>query len=888
MRPARILALIGIATLLAAPSAHAGKKKKDDNEAAKAGGGEKKFEEVVKDLDRIEGLFTFYHDPKTNQYYMEIRPEQLGTTYLCSMMREAGDGLYYDSGSMGPSFPFELEKTGKTIRMLHRNVYYRADAGAPIETAVERGLTNSVFGSADLECAPKDDGGSFLIDPGKIFLKDHWAVGAELGERKLDYSMDKDGSYFGTVKSFPMNSEIETVVHFTSNKPRPTEMRIPDSRSMIHHYRFSLVEIPESDYVPRFADDRVGHFTTQFQDFTNVEKDTPYTWYINRWNLKKQDPDAALSPPVQPIVYWIANTVPVQYRDAVREGAELWNKAFEKIGFDHAVVVKQMPDDADWDPADVRYNTIQWIVSPGGGYAVGPSNANPFTGEIYAADVRVSADFVRAFFNEYEQYIDPLTAYSDIVDGLNARPDPAHSCDYANGLATQAGFGADLLMADGLIDTDSPEYRKYVHDGIVDLIVHEVGHTLGFRHNFRGSTIHDLHQVHDTDLTAREGVSGSVMDYNPVNIAPKGEPQGSFWCNSLGAYDYWAVEYAYTETDAATPEEERDTLDAIASKSVNPLFTYGTDEDAFGFGAQGIDPVANMWDMGPDPVAFYNQRLDMADRIIDGLESRFAKDGMEYTKMRDAFGRAMRQYFYAAATVSKEIGGIYHDRDHVQEGGSLPFTPVPAATQRAALDFLSRRIFSDEELRVTPDLANKLAPRRLDDFDESSFYAPRVDYPLHDLVLRAQQVVLNRLYHPITLNRLLDMPLHVAAGTDVLTMGEMFRTLRKSIWSEVEAGTNVSSTRRNLQRAHLDELIGLAVRPESAPVFSPRSGDEPSGKIAPPEDARSFARADLVSIRKSIKTALAGTGLNSATRAHLDESAARIDAALDAGLDRKM
>lgn len=887
MRLARCLALLGVPLLLAAAPAGAHPKKKAD-EAAKDGDGGKKFEDVVKDLDKVEGLFTFYRDPEENKLYMEIRPDQIGPTYLCSTMREAGDGLYYDSGSMGDSFPFVFEKVGKTIRMLHRNVYYRADEGSPAAGAVARGLTNSVFGGADLECAPREKGGSFLIDPGKLFLQDHWAVAANLKERKLDYSMDKDGSYFGHVKSFPRNSEIETVIHFTSDKPRATEMRIPDSRSMIHHYRYSLVEIPESDYVPRLADDRVGHFVTRFQDYTSVERDTPYTWYINRWNLKKQDPEAELSPPVEPITYWLANTIPLEYRDAVRDGVLLWNRAFERIGFQDAIVVKQMPDDADWDPADVRYNTIQWIVSPGGGYAVGPSHANPFTGEIYAADIRISSDYVRYYFNSYEQFVDPLTAFSDVTEGLDARPDPSRSCAYSQGLAQQAGFGVDWMIAEGFVDPDSPELKQFIHDGIVDLVVHETGHTLGFKHNFRSSTIHDLQQVHDTEITDREGIGGSVMDYNPVNLAPEGETQGDYWFTTLGAYDYWVVEYAYTPTGAANPEDERETLDRIASRSTDPLLTYGSDEDAFGFGAQGIDPLTSPYDLGSDPVAFYAQRLGMADRIIGGLEDRFARDGAEYPKMRSAYTRAIRNYYYAAATVSKQVGGMYVRRDHVQEGGLPPFQPVPAERQRSALKFLGDRIFSEKAMRITPGLANKLAPERLSDFDFSIYYAPRVEYPVHEVVLSAQQAALDRLYHPITLNRLLDMPLHAAPGEDVLTMDEMFRTLRKSIWSEVSAGANVSSTRRNLQRAHLDELIALAVRPDGAPVFSPRSGDEPVGKISPPEDARSFARADLVAIHKSIRSAAAGAGLDGATRAHLDECAARIDAALGAGLDRKM
>src|SRR5205814_6480949 len=164
----------------------------------------------------------------------------------------------------------------------------------------------------------------------------------------------------------------------------------------------------QTGYKPRIADDRVGHFTTVQQDLTSDHSQSPYVRYIHRWQLEKSDPTAALSAPKQPIVFWLENTIPVEYRDAVRDGALLWNKAFEKVGYKDAVVVKQQPDSCDWDAADVRYNTIRWFAGVDATFAIGPSRANPFTGEIYDADVSIAEGIVRAARRLGEEYISPV------------------------------------------------------------------------------------------------------------------------------------------------------------------------------------------------------------------------------------------------------------------------------------------------------------------------------------------------------------------------------------------------------------------------------------------------------------------------------------------------
>jgi hypothetical protein len=861
---------------------------------------EKAFADVIKDYKAIEGLFTLYLKEEENKVLMEIKPDQLDKIFLCSVTLEAGDGRYFDSGAMWDRFPFVFKKVGKKIQLIHKNVYYRAAPNSPISRAVERGVSSSILGSAKLESKPHLERKSFLVDPSGFFLLDYAMVGYILSEfAKIDFAFDKEESYFGALKSFPLNTEIETVIHFKSNKPKPANATIADSRSMQHHYIYSLSTLPETGYRPRLADDRVGHFLTLYQDYTTQTEDTPYIRHLNRWHLEKTDPNAKLSPPKQPIVFWLENTIPVEYRAAITAGVLAWNRAFEKIGFQNALVVKQQPDDADWDPADVRYNTIRWIVLPGGGYAVGPSHTNPFTGQIYDADIRFSADIVRYAYREFEEFVEPSSYFSQFEMpkakapfGWMGRMTPLqamHYCNYGVGARHQAAFGWSLLSVRDWLAKDGEAAKKFLNDFLASIATHEVGHTLGLRHNFRASVIHSLEEAQDKKLAAEEGLTGSVMDYIPVNLAEKGKRQGDYWQTNVGTYDCWAIEYAYKPLTAPTPEAELKELNKIAAKVSEPKLAYGTDEDAFGFSPQGLDPLTNMFDLGDDPLAYYKTRVALAQELFKEMEKKFDREGMRYQKLRLVFGQALNEYFLASLTVSKFIGGMYHRRDHIGDPGKrLPFEPVSAEKQREAMSFLKTYIFGPAAFNFSPSLLNKLAPERFYDFDFSLFYQPRVDFPIHEVVLSLQRFALDRVYNPIVLSRMLDLELHYSKGQQHFTMSELFQQMREVIWIEVAGSQNVNSFRRNLQRAHLAKLISLVVRPTGAPFFTPYSGINPAGMIMPPEDASTLARADLIALQKNITSALSNTGLDTVTRAHLEESQARINATLTAAVQRQM
>lgn len=862
---AMILLLTGFTNLALA--------KKNDEQSKKKNG--KSFDSVIKDYDKIPGLFTFYENLNEGKVYMEIKPEQFNKLYMCSLTRSAGDGAFYDNGALVGEFPFEFRRVGKKVQMIIKNLNFRVDSTSALSRALERGVSNSIYGVAKIEGEPHKDTKAILVDPTGFFVQDVNNTSYNLGkQRKTEYSFDKDNSYFGTIKSFPYNTEIDAIYHFKTKKPNPA-YNLASPYSMFHTYHFSIFELRETGYIPRLADERVGYFQTLYQDYSDLSRETPYIRYVNRWCLEKADPELEVSEPKEPIVYWIENTVPEEYRDYVREGVLSWNKAFEKAGFKDAIVVKQMPDTATWDPADARYSTIRWIIRPGGTYAVGPSHANPFTGQIYDADVRVCADFIRWMFTYSEYYIDPLVAETDLYEELNEfNYNYRYADNFAAELAKDAAFAHSVILSRGDFANVDSVTHEFVRQYIIDLVTHEVGHTLGLRHNFKSSIIHTNDQRHDVERTSKMGITASVMDYNPANIAPPGKKQGEFWNSTPGTYDMWAIEYGYKQFNGMEkPEDELDSLNAIASRAADPLLPYGTDEDVFGNSMQGIDPYCNMRDLGDDPIVFYKDEIALSKELWSKIEEKFEQPGNRYQKLLAAFNRGWRSYYYAARIVPKFIGGIDRVNYHVGDSNDrLPYEPIPAAKQKEAMQFLADYILAPDVFEFPAELLNKLQPERLEDFGWSVGRMKRVDYPIHDRVFSYQKEPVDRLFNPITLQRIQDIQLRYELSEDIYTMAEIFTDLRRAIWREVVAKTNINSFRRRLQRYHLDKDIEMVV-------------NETPGI---PEDARTLARNDLKVLQGAIPAALSNPNLDLITRAHLEESKARIDAALKAGVERSL
>ena len=846
---------------------------------APKGDEDKPFDEIVKDMEVIKGLFTFYRKAEENRILMEILPEQIDKTFLfaATVDQSVGErGLY--AAQMGGSFPFSFRKVGKNIQWIIRNPNFTAQQGTPAARATARSFPNGILASAKVKAKPHPDRKSLLIDVSDLLVGDLPGFANVLKEvyKPSDYGFDRGNSSVAAVKAFPDNVLVDVWLHYTSGNPKTQSATLPDERSIPIVVKYELSALKDTGYKPRLADDRVGHFLNVQQDFTSDHPSSPFVRYIHRWQLEKSDPAAPLSPPKQPIVFWLENTVPLEYREWMTEGVLLWNKAFEKIGFKDAIVVKQMPDDADWDPADTRYNTIRWFAGVDASFAIGPSRANPFTGQIYDADIGFSEGIIRSVRRQGEEFIAPVLPQpaSQKPEALLPawwRDQAGAWCDYADGLAQQAAFGVSVLESRAAL---TPEVEtKLMRQFIIEVTAHEVGHTLGLRHNFRASTILKPEELNDVSKTESLGQSASVMDYNPVIIAAKGEKQGDFVPVTLGPYDYWAIEYAYRQVDG----DEKAELGKVASRAADPWLPYSTDEDALGtYSPNAIDPLVNQFDASSDPLAYFRKRFEIVGELWSSMETGLPKQGEGFQVLRRALARGLNEYFRGLMTSSKFIGGVYHHRDHVGDpNGRLPYQPVPAAKQREALELLRTYVFKEDNFSLPPSLLNKLAIERLPALGgiEGLVNTPRLDYPWHDSVLNLQKAVLGRLFSPVTLARIQDNELRFEPNEKPFTMADLFGGLDNAIWSELDGGgTRISSLRRNLQREHLKQLIRLVLRPAQSPV---------------PEDATTLARASLTGLQTKIHNVLnAGKVTDPISNAHLQETDDRIASALQAQMQK--
>jgi len=784
---------------------------------------------------------------------------------------------------MGGSFPFTFHQSGKSIQWVLKNTTFTATNGTPAARATERSFPNGLLGSTKILSQPHPDRKSILINISELLVTDLPGFAAVLKDvyKPGDYKFDKGNSAVANAKAFPENVLFEVALHYTCDNPKVGSLTLPDTRSVPLVVKYDFSAIKETGYKSRLADDRVGHFLTVHEDFSSDHPATPFVRHIHRWQLEKSDPSAALSVPKQPIVFWLENTIPAEYRDSMREGALLWNKAFEKIGFRDAIIVKQQPDDADWDPADSRYSTIRWFAGVDASFAIGPSRANPFTGQIYDADIGFSEGIIRSVRRQADEFFQPTLPGAHATDAMGgagaseaATPfgwcrNIRYMCEYADGLAQQAAFGMNVIDSRG--DWSPEVEQKLMHEYLVEVTAHEVGHTLGLRHNFRASSMLRADELMDLEKTSEIGQSGSVMDYNPIVIAPKGKKQGNFVPVTLGPYDFWAIEYAYKPC-----VNEKEDLAKIAARSAEPQLAYGTDEDAMGtYSASSIDPLANQFDQSSDPLAYFQTRVAVINELWANMESKLVREGEGYQILRRTVGHGLNEYYRSLVTSSKFIGGIYHYRDHSGDpNGRSPFVPVPADKQREALDFLQRNAFSETAFNLPAGVLNKLAPERLASLDgiDNLYNARRVDYPWHDSVISVQRAVLNRLYEPVTLSRIQDNELRFEGNQKPFTMADMFSALDGSIWSELDAPTErISSLRRNLQREQMKQLTRLTLR------TNPQA----------PEDATSLARASLVNLRRKLEVVLRNESLkDTATRAHLQETHDRIDAVLQAHVQK--
>lgn len=754
------------------------------------------IKDYVEGHEAYSGLFTFYRDLDSGDTTLRLEPEQFDREYIYFI--HIADGVV-DAGSFrgayGPRFVFTLERRFDEVAIIRENTAFYFDPDNAISRSSEANIARAVLAVQPI-VAKDEETGALLIEADSLFLSEAWTQLSPSRDPDADPrrqftvgDFDADKSQILALRSYPLNTDIE--VEYVFHNPKPLVYgsdAVTDPRNISVKAMHSLIEMPDNDYQPRMADARLGSFNQRITDLTST-KSAPYRDVINRWHLVKQDPDAAVSDPVEPITWWIENTTPVEWRPLIEAAALEWNKAFEKAGFSNAVAVKTQPDDADWDAGDLRYNVLRWTSSPNppfGGY--GPSFANPRTGQLLGADIMLEYSFLNR-----------STLARELIQGESAGQHPLlwpelHTCAINNVLGMGTAFAASAIDMAGGEAAIEEQLRR---DRMYYLILHEIGHTLGMNHNMKATQILDREQIQNPDVMQSGILAGSVMDYPAVNYAPTEAEQTLFYTIAPGPYDDWYIEYAYSP-GLSDPDQEAERLAAIAARSSQPELVFGNDADDMRSPGSGLDPRVNIYDLSSDSIGYAASQMELMQRTLNKMAAWEPEAGDSYQQVVDGASLIIRLWGISAGVMSRWVGGVYVDRSVVgQEGGSEPLNPVERDQQRRAMAMLAEHLFSPGAFDVEGALWQQTAPERRG-FDH---YAYTEDPKVHEAVLAGQKRVLDHLLHPVVLKRIVDTALY---GNEY-PLDEMLPDLTAAIFA-ADQDSPVNAFRRNLQAEYVDRL----------------------------------------------------------------------------------
>ena len=851
----------------------------------------KKWKDVIEDATAQEGLFKVW--TKREDVFFELGEQHLDQPYLAALTLSKGIGARYVLGGLPITdlmFDFHRVEDHVQIRML--NTLFRATDDPELSKAIELSYGNSILAQLPIESENEKEK-TILVNMNEFFLSDISDMGFFLQlVLNKPARVEAKKTMYRKVKAFPQNVEIDALLTYSPmDRSGLWVPSVPDNRFMEIGVQYSIHTLPAEPMKPRLADDRVGYFLTAYKDFTKDEAEDFFVHYANRWRLEKSDPEADISEPKKPIVFYVDHTVPQKYQRYVKEGIEMWRKAFEAAGFKNAIVAKDAPtfeQDPDYDPEDARYNTIRWIVSDEPSFgAIGPSRVDPRTGEILDADVLIEQDMLVSFRQGYRRFAGPDACLMEVDPTLTYLADPELDPEAARrldierriGPRAELHFGAGFshgfeflqlaLLARGVMEPGMDVPEEYIGEALRWVVCHEVGHTLGLRHNFKSSTATPFDKLNDRLAVGEIGMTGSIMDYAAPNVSRDRTRQGFYYSPSIGTWDQWAISWGYTEIPGGkTPAKEALQLRSIADKAHLKENSYGADEDTYPAGA--MDPLCEIFDLSDDPLAWARERLGVCDDIIANgkLEERVVGDGGNYVPLRYAVETLLIQKYLAMSRAVKYVGGQYTARPHKgSENGDLPMTPVPAAEQRDALLFIIQNAMVPNAITLPPDLMNRLADNKTPDWQNPLWtYGRRFDFPFTDWVAAIHNALLKQLMDPMLMQRVVEAQYKT---DDPYPLSELFSSLTDAIWlTDMTPGGKTAVMQRNLQRIYLDKLVWMTVKPYYG---------------LPPE-AVALARLQLTRLQSRVDQASRQGGLGDEALAHLVESKARIDRALDAKL----
>ncbi len=852
----------------------------------------KDYSEVRPSPEGQRGYYRVWRRDKDGQMLAAL-PSSYGSKFFIALTVASGEN--YAGLQAGDMYVY-WKRYDKRLALIEPNIRIKSTGDQESKSSVDRLFTDRVILDVPIVAM---SGGSPVIDLDALLIgQASKFFGARV--RVSNSRLIK----IKRAKVFPKNVELA--------------FEVPTASGRLQTLHYSISQIPGTPgYRPRKADERVGYFTTGYTDLGKFKDPETRIRYINRWHLEKADRSLKLSPPKNPIVFYIEHTTPIRYRRWVREGLLHWNKAFEKVGITGAIEVyyqdKGSNAHMDKDPEDVRYNFIRWL-SNNQGTAIGPSRVHPETGQILDADIILTDGWIRHYWTQFNEIMPeiamegvspetlawlqnhpnwdprvrlappaqrehvcqelakhghrsygghPITRVdSDLIgddeyDGLVGRTSQVNGmCTLSQGKAFDVAMFRMYMSLlaeeeedkDGKKEEDKDEKKEedkdekkeedkdedkkkedekkeekkepkkekeplidgipesFIGPLVAELTCHEVGHTLGLRHNFKASGLYSLSKINSKELKGKEPLASSVMDYMPVNMnLEDGEIQGDYTMIGVGPYDIWAIEYGYTQNEG--------NLKSILARVAEPELQYATDEDTF-----GPDPFARRYDFSSDPLDYANNQMRIARYNRDRLIDKLVKDGDSWSKTRKAYEMTLSLQMRSVSMMGNWLGGAFIYRDKKgDKNGRLPIEVVPAKKQRDALNFVIENTFNDEAFGLTQDLLRRMTVDKWTDNMFSVLNDPT--WPIHDRIMGIQASIMASLMYPTTLRRVYDNEFLVPADEDALTLPELLDTVSDAVWSELDEKPGkkytarkpmISSLRRNLQREHMELLIDLS------------------------------------------------------------------------------